>query len=189
MAAYELLSWTHQEDLLTAAAVAMDLVAQRRLRPRGTLAAVLAPPHAELIYLSDDPRHPRQPRNALSDSRHPGLDRRADYRELFDELARSVRTDADTTRRLLAFLLATAPGPANLDRERDILIRDTGMPPDYVRTRAETEALLILHGHPSEIGRVLAEFAAEFAQRGVSGPAADLFGPEDFARLRARLDR
>ncbi|GGN65985.1 TniQ family protein [Nocardia rhizosphaerihabitans] len=188
---YELLPWTRQEGLLTAAAVAVDLVAQRRLRPRGSLAAVLAPPHAEPVYPGEDPcRTPDSPaaRSRILDTR--ALYRRADYSELFDELARGVRTDPDTARRVLVFLTATDPSPANLDRERDILIRDTGMPPDFVRTRAETETLLILHGHdPGEITRVLTEFSAESPSHRISGPAADLFVPDDLARLRARLDR
>ncbi|MEV0688349.1 hypothetical protein AB0I35_31270 [Nocardia sp. NPDC050378] len=142
---------------------------------------MLVPPHAEPVYPGDDPRHPPDSpatRSRILDTQ--ALYRRADYSELFDELARSVRTDADTAHRELAFLLATDPSPANLDRERDILIRDTGMPPDFVRTRAETEALLILRGHArGEIARVLAEFAPR-----LSGPAANLFVPEDLARLR-----
>ncbi len=188
-APYEHLSWPRQENLLTAAAVAVDLAAQRRLRPRGTLAEVLATPSAEPVYPGDDPRRaPDSPAARILDFR--GLYRRTEYSELFDELARTVRTDPDTARRVLAFLVRTDPSPANLDRERDILIRDTGMPPEFVRTRTETEALLILHGYePGEVARALAELCAESPSRGTDGQRTNLFVPDDLARLRSRLDR
>lgn len=187
-APYEQLPWPRQEDLLTAAAVAVDLAAQRCLRPQGTLAPVLSPPGVEPVYPGDDPRRAHgRPATRILDSR--GLYRRADYSELFDELARAVRTDPDTARRVLAFLVRTDPSPANLDRERDILIRDTGMPPDFVRTRVEVEALLILHGHdPGEIDRQLTEFNAEAPLRGQDRLAVHLFTPDDLAQLQARLE-
>ncbi|MEV0075602.1 TniQ family protein [Nocardia neocaledoniensis] len=190
-APYEQLGWTRQEDLLTAAAAALDLAAQHQLRPRGTLADALAPPRAEPVYPGEDAR--RTPDNAAVGARildTRGLYRRADYSELFEELARAVRTDPETARRTLAFLARTDPSPANLDRERDILIRDTGMPPEFVRTRAETQALLILYGHdPGEIAAALTELGAQARSHGVDGAAAELFVPEDLARLRARLDQ
>jgi hypothetical protein len=91
---------------------------------------------------------------------------------------------------VLAFLVRTDPSPANLDRERDILIRDTGMPPEFVRTRTEPEALLILHGHePGEVARALAELCVESPSCGTDGQRTNLFVPDDLARLRSRLDR
>ncbi|MBF6202204.1 hypothetical protein, partial [Nocardia cyriacigeorgica] len=72
----------------------------------------------------------------------------------------------------------------------DILIRDTGMPPEFVRTRAETEALLGVYGYDlGEVARVLTEFTTESPARGIGGLAAQLFIPDDLAHLRARLDR
>ncbi|MFE5479728.1 hypothetical protein ACFQ9R_28765 [Nocardia sp. NPDC056541] len=186
---YEKLPWPRQEDLLTAAAVAMDLAAGRHLRPRGTLAPALSLPGVEPVYPGDDPRRAHDGSAArILDPR--GLDRRTDYSALFDELARTVRTDPDTARRVLAFLVRTDPNPANLDRERDILIRDTGMPPEFVRTRAETEALLVLYGHdPCEVARQLTEFTDEPPRHATDDLAASLFTPDDLAQLRARLDR
>lgn len=186
---YEQLPWPRQEDLLTAAAVAMDLAAERRLRPRGTLAPALSLPGVEPVYPGDDPRRAHDGSAArILDPRGPN--RRADYSAPFDELAHTVRTDPATARRVLAFLVRTDPSLANLDRERDILIRDTGMPPEFVRTRAETEALLILYGHErGEVAAAITELGAESPPYGVDGVAAELFIPEDLARLRARLDR
>ncbi|MEV0685407.1 hypothetical protein AB0I35_16235 [Nocardia sp. NPDC050378] len=43
---------------------------------------------------------------------------------------------------------------------------------------------IIQHGYDHEIARVLAGFVAEPAPR-LSGPAANLFAPEDLARLRS----
>ncbi|MGW4719477.1 TniQ family protein [Nocardia sp. NPDC004260] len=186
---YERLPWPHQQDLLTAAAVALDLAARGRIRPRGSLAALLAAPQqhnhpgepppdrdiaASRLRLVDDTRCLRRP---------------AQFRARVDELAHAVRTDPESARQVLAFLIRSDPSPANLERERDVLIRDAGMPPDFVRTRAETEAMLILYGHdPGEIARAITEFSDESPLRAAEGPAAELFTPEDLAQLRARLE-
>ncbi|MFF0532934.1 hypothetical protein ACFYT3_31760 [Nocardia amikacinitolerans] len=70
-----------------------------------------------------------------------------------------------------------------------MLIRDAGTPPDFVRTRAETEAMLILYGHdPGEIARAMTEFSDESPLRAADSPAAELFTPEDLAQLRGRLE-
>ncbi|MFD4460311.1 hypothetical protein [Nocardia sp. NPDC058480] len=64
------------------------------------------------------------------------------------------------------------------------------MPPEFVRTRAETEALLVLYGHdPCEVARQLTEFTDEPPRHATDDLAASLFTPDDLAQLRARLDR
>ncbi|WP_327116233.1 TniQ family protein [Nocardia sp. NBC_01730] len=182
---YERLPWSRQEDLLTAAAVALDLAAHRRLRPGGTLAALLIPPASGQVYPGDEPRRARARWPEIKHLRRP-----AEFRELIAELERAVRADPNTARQVLGFLVHHDPSPANLDRERKMLIRTSGIPPDFVRTRAETEALLALHGYePDEIARVLTEFAQQAALSGPHGPAADLFIPEDLVQLRARLEQ
>jgi hypothetical protein len=67
-----------------------------------------------------------------------------------------------------------------------MLIRTVGMPPEFVRTRADTEAVLALYGHHhDEIATVLTEYAEE---AGIRDTAAELFTPDDLVQLRARLE-
>jgi hypothetical protein len=58
---YERLAWPQQEDLLIAAAVALDLAAHRRLRPQGTLAGLLVAPGGGPVYPGAPPPIPRRP--------------------------------------------------------------------------------------------------------------------------------
>ncbi|MFD6357038.1 hypothetical protein ACFXPR_18140 [Nocardia tengchongensis] len=60
------------------------------------------------------------------------------------------------------------------------------MPPHSVQTRAEIERMLALDGYAcAEIDSAITDFTQE--RRGLHGPAAQLFIPDDVAQLRARL--
>ncbi|MTE16917.1 TniQ family protein [Nocardia aurantiaca] len=182
---YEWLPWQRQHDLLTAAALVVDLAARGRLHPRGTLGALLTAPGPEQVYPGDVPYQPRPSRPrppGLADLRRP-----VEFAVLVAELEDAVRTDAETARQVLGFLIHNDPSPANFDRERELLIA-TGMPPHFVQTRTEIERLLALYGYESaEIDSALTDFTRE--RRGLHGPAAQLFSPDDLVQLCARLNR
>ncbi|WP_067470324.1 hypothetical protein [Nocardia amamiensis] len=183
---YERLAWPQQEDLLIAAAVALDLAAHRRLRPQGTLAGLLVPPGAEPVYPGDPPAIPRRPQARVRFPAARHLRRPEEFAAVVTELEHAVRNDPDTARQVLAFLTGRDPSPANHARTREMLIRTVGMPPGFVRTRAETEAVLTLYGHHrDEVAAVLTEYAQE---AGLRDTAAELYTPDDVTQLRARLD-
>ncbi len=178
---YERLPWHRQEDLLTTAALALDLVAHGRIRARGTLAPLLVTPAPDRVYPGDAPVRTRA---RLPEPRD--LRRTAQFAALVEELEVAVRTDPETARQVLGFLIHNDPSPGNLLLERELLIRKSGMPPHFVHTRTEVERLLVFYGHePEQISAVLDEFTRE--TRRFAGPAANLFIPDDLAQLRARL--
>ncbi|MBF6278435.1 MULTISPECIES: hypothetical protein [Nocardia] len=188
---FENLPWGVQHDLLTAAAVAVKLAADRWIHPRGSLGLLLKAPAHETVYPGDDPARAAGTPVAIGDL-HAAM-RVQDWaaiHELVADVERAVRADPDTARDVLAFLVAFDPTPARIAEERELLIRKWDVPPHFLRTRTETEALLAELGHePSEIARVLTEFAEEAPRRGVAhGVAADLFTPDDLWQLRARLE-
>jgi hypothetical protein len=178
---YEWLPWHRQHDLLTAAALVLDMAARGRLRPRGTLAAVLIPPGPEQVYPGDVPMRLRVRLPEVRALRRP-----AEFAVLVAELETIVRTDPDSARQVLGFLIHNDPSAANFARERELLIA-TGMPSHFVQNRTEIERLLALYGHEqNEIDRAIDDFVHD--RRGLAGPAADLFIPDDFAQLHARLN-
>ncbi|GAB2451998.1 TniQ family protein [Nocardia tengchongensis] len=187
---YESLPWPRQEDLLTAAAVAVELVAAGRIHPRGVLGPLLRAPVHDSVYPGDDPARARTP-VPIGDLRSAmRVKDWAAINDLVADVERAMRTDPDTARDVLAFLVAFDPTPARIAEERELFIRKWGVPAHFLRTRAETESLLTDMGHePGEIARVLTEYAEEAPRRGVSRcVTADLFTPDDLGQLRARLE-
>ncbi|WP_406277096.1 TniQ family protein [Nocardia sp. NBC_00881] len=116
---YERLPWEIQEQLLTAAAVALHLVAERRIFGEGMFASALVEERHTPVYGGDDPRiRKAEDMNSIT--------------ALAQKVLRQARTDENTARQMFALLTAFDPTPANYAKQRKHLISEVGVPPEFL---------------------------------------------------------
>ncbi|NKY53901.1 TniQ family protein [Nocardia vermiculata] len=186
---YENLEWPTQEKLLTAAATALVLAADRRIQPRGTLAGLLSEPRSMPVYDGDSPWPP-----APTPAERAG-------RELVQAMnawyARA-RVDADAARAMLRWLTALNTTPAHAIAHRDVLIGE-GIPARFLRddllgcpgerTRDEAEILLVAEGFDrSDVAHELTSFVAETTALWDVTDEGVLIDEDELAQIRARLE-
>lgn len=180
---YEHMDRDMQQAMLHAAAVALDLAADRRIIARGRLASAIQPPAALHVYDGDDPRR-RPP--SMSDL-GPALEAWLD----------SARTDPEPARQVLRLLTAFDSSPDNLAKQRHFLISQVGIPPEFLRldllptpgrTAAETVALLEREGYePAAVRQAVDDYPLPSHKDGRAGEPDYRFGSHDIGQLRIQL--
>ena len=123
---YESLDWPTQQQMLHAAAAALDLIQTGRIKAAGTLGALLhAEPHPA-VYDGDPPHHREDP--------DPTTTVWQTAMASLCDVINISRHDADEARRLLALLTGSARNSAAHGRIRDEMI-ETGIPADFLPPR------------------------------------------------------
>ncbi|NKY59224.1 hypothetical protein [Nocardia flavorosea] len=185
---YENLEWPIQEKLLTAAATALSLAADRLIQPRGTLAGLLIEPRPLPVYDGDSPWPPAPDQAERAGRKVMGA---------MNAWYARARVDADAARTILRLLTEFDTRPAHATRHRDVLIGE-GIPSRFLRndllrypgrrTREETETLLVAEGFdPSEVAYELDRCIDETVTRDVPEVGV-LIDNDELARIRTRLE-
>ncbi|MBF6234848.1 TniQ family protein [Nocardia farcinica] len=186
---YENLEWSTQEKLLTAAATALMLAADRRIQPRGTLAWLLTEPQPVPVYDGDPPRPPTP---------DPPARPRRDLMQTMDAWYARACIDADAARSMLRLLTALDSKPAHATRHRDVLIGE-GIPVRFLRedlllcpgrrTPDETETLLVAEGFDrGDVARELACCVAEAKALWDVPDEGVLIDEDELGQIRTRLE-
>lgn len=116
---YEQLPWRIQQQLLLAAAVALQQAAEHRLTARGSLAAALSEQLPKTVYDGDRANNGGSWSKIVTQA---------------EEVLRLARTNAKAAQNLFAFLTAYDKSAANCEKQHKYLIEDVGVPPVYLAT-------------------------------------------------------
>ncbi|MGN2642440.1 TniQ family protein [Nocardia takedensis] len=193
---YESLEWDTQEKLLRAAATALELAADQRIHPRGSLSGLLTEPRPVPVYDGDSPWPPPPDR---ADRAWWNV-----VRAMNTWRARAV-VDADAARAMLRMLIALDPAPGHAAGHREVVIAE-GVPARFLRedmlrypgrrTRDEAESLLVAEGFdPGEVAYELDWCVEEtIALRELPEDEQDdgdeevLIDDDELGQIRARLE-
>ncbi|MEU6833166.1 TniQ family protein [Nocardia beijingensis] len=125
---YEHLPWQIQERLLTAAAVAVQLIGDGTIRARGTMAPLLRPPGHEHVYDGDDPH--RRPTTEPDYADVVSMTH-AEFTAALSRWLDQTRTQPEPAAQILRLLVAADPSPAGVIHARRALVAE-GIPMQFL---------------------------------------------------------